>query len=66
MISYGFDLIITAIKTANKLKKMILLPISWEKVAKDSRVQGFKCLFAKDFISAFNIISISAMSFLIL
>jgi len=28
-----------------------------------SRGQGFKGLFSKDFISAFNILSISAMSF---
>ena len=31
--------------------------------SKDSRDQGFKCLFSKDFISAFNILSIFAMSF---
>jgi len=30
---------------------------------KDSRGQGFKGLFSKDFISAFNILSIFAMSF---
>jgi len=31
--------------------------------SKDSRVQGSKGLFSKDFISAFNILSTSAMSF---
>ena len=34
-----------------------------EEGAKDSRGQGFKGLFYKDFISAFYILSISAMSF---
>ncbi len=28
---------------------------SWRRGSKDSRGQGFKCLFSKDFISAFNI-----------
>ena len=28
-------------------KKEIHLPIRWEKVAKGSRIQGFKCLFLK-------------------
>jgi len=34
---------------------------SWRRGFKDSRGQGFKGLFSKDFISAFNTISISAM-----
>ncbi len=34
-----------------RLNNKVLLPISWEKVAKDSRVQGFKCLFFNRFIS---------------
>jgi hypothetical protein len=42
---------------------MVLLQLSWRRGSKDSRDQGFKGLFSKDFISAFNILSISAMSF---
>ncbi len=42
---------------------MVLLQFSWRRGPKDSRGQGFKCLFSKDLISAFNILSISAMSF---
>ena len=42
---------------------MLLLQYSWRRGSKDSRGQGFKGLFSKDFISAFNILSISAMSF---
>ncbi len=42
---------------------MVLLQFSWRRGSKDSRGQGFKCLFSKDFISVFNILSISAMSF---
>ncbi len=42
---------------------MVLLQTSWRRGSKDSRGQGFKGLFFKDFISAFNILSISAMSF---
>ena len=42
---------------------MVLLQFSWRRGSKDSRGQGFKGLFSKDFISAFNILSISAMSF---
>jgi hypothetical protein len=30
--------------------------MSWKKGAKDSRGQGFKCLFSKDFISALTIL----------
>jgi hypothetical protein len=41
----------------------VLLQFSWRRGSKDSRGQGFKCLFSKDFVSAFNILSISAMSF---
>ncbi len=44
---------------------MILLQFSWRRGSKDSRGQGFKGLFSKDFIIAFNIFSISAMSFLL-
>jgi len=40
---------------------MVLLQFSWRRGSKDSRGQGFKCFFSKDFISAFNILSISAM-----
>jgi hypothetical protein len=40
----------------------VLLQFSWRRGSKDSRGQGFKGLFSKDFISAFNILSISAMS----
>ncbi len=39
--------------------------VSWRRGSKDPRDQGFKGLFSKDFISAFNIFSISAMSFLL-
>ena len=39
----------------------ILLQFSWRRGAKDSRSQGFKVLFSKGFIIAFNIISISVM-----
>jgi len=42
---------------------LVLLQFSWRRGSKDSRGQGFKGLFSKDFISAFNILSISAMSF---
>ncbi len=41
----------------------VLLQFSWRRGSKDSRGQGFKGLFSKDFVSAFNILSISAMSF---
>jgi hypothetical protein len=40
---------------------MVLLQFSWRRGSKDSRGQGFKCLFSKDFIRAFNILSIYAM-----
>ena len=36
---------------------------SWRRGSKDARGQGFKRLFSKDFISAYNILSISEMSF---
>ncbi len=42
----------------------VLLQFSWRRGPKDSRGQGFKGLFSKDFISVFNILSIFAMSFL--
>jgi hypothetical protein len=41
----------------------VFLQFGWRKGSKDSRIQGFKGLFSKDFISAFNILSIFAMSF---
>jgi len=41
---------------------LVLLPTSWRRGSKDSRGQGFKGLFSKDFISAFNILSIAAIS----
>ena len=44
---------------------LVLLQFSWRRGSKDSRGQGFKGLFFKDFISAFNILSISAMSLLV-
>jgi hypothetical protein len=44
-------------------KSLFLLHFSWRIGSKDSRGQGLKGLFSKDFISAFNILSISAMSF---
>jgi hypothetical protein len=40
---------------------LILLQLNWRRGAKDSRVQGFFLYF----ISAFNIPSISAMTFLV-
>jgi len=40
---------------------MVLLQISWRRGSKDSRGQGFKGLFSKDIISAFNIFSLSAI-----
>jgi hypothetical protein len=43
---------------------MVLLQLTWRRESKDSRGQGLKGLFSKDFISAVNILSISAMSFL--
>jgi hypothetical protein len=43
---------------------MVLLQFSWRRGSKDSRGQGFKDLFSKDFISVFNMISISVRSFL--
>jgi len=42
---------------------VILLHLSWRRGSKDSRGQGFKGLFSKDIIIAFNILSLSAMSF---
>jgi hypothetical protein len=36
----------------------------WRRGFKDSRGQGFQGLFSKDFISAFNLLSISAMALL--
>ena len=45
------------------LSFLVLLQFSWRRGSKDSRVQGFKCLFAKDFINAFTILSIYMMSF---
>jgi len=45
------------------IKKLVLLQLSWRRGSKDSRGQGSKCLFSKYFIRAFNILSISAMSF---
>ena len=41
----------------------VLLQFSWRRGSKDSRGQGFKGLFSKDVISAFNILSISAVYF---
>jgi len=41
---------------------MVLLQFSWRRGFKDLMNQGGKGLFSKDFISAFNILSISAMS----
>jgi len=35
----------------------------WRRGVKDSRGQGFQGLFSKDFISTFNILSVSAMYF---
>jgi len=51
------------LRLVEELKHGVLLPISWEKVVQDSRGQGFKGLFSKNFISGFNILSISAISF---
>ncbi len=48
-----------------RLPNLVLLHFSWRIGSKDSRGRGFKGLFSKDFISAFNILSISAMSFLV-
>ena len=42
---------------------MVLLQFSWRRGSKDSRGQGFKGLFSKDFIIAVNTLSIPAMSF---
>ena len=43
---------------------LVLLQFSWRRGTKDSSGQGFKGLFSNDVISAFNILSIAAMSFL--
>jgi len=48
-----------------KFHFVVLLQFSWRRGFKDSGIQGFKGLLSKDFISAFNILSISAMSFLV-
>jgi len=40
-----------------------LLQFSWRRGSKDSRGQGFKGLFSKNFISAFDVFSLSAISF---
>ncbi len=58
-ISWVFPSLNTGWQYTNK----ILLQSSWTRGFKDSRGQGFKCLLYKDFISAFNILAISAMSF---
>jgi hypothetical protein len=39
----------------------VLLQFSWRRGSKDSRGQGFKGLFSKDFIRVFNILSLSAI-----
>ncbi len=39
----------------------VLLQFCWRRGSKDSRGQGFKGLFSKDFISALNILSLSAI-----
>jgi len=43
------------------LERRVLLQCSWRRGSKGSRGQGFKGLFSKDFIRAFNILSISAI-----
>ncbi|MBT8370749.1 MAG: hypothetical protein KJO34_07295, partial [Deltaproteobacteria bacterium] len=43
------------------LSHRVLLQFSWRKGSKDSRGQGVKGLFSNDFISAFNILSISEL-----
>jgi hypothetical protein len=56
-------------KDTTLIIKQVLLHFSWrrgfkpatEKADKDSRGQGVKGLFSKDFISAFDIISISVI-----
>ena len=45
------------------LKKNTSPQFSWRRGSKESRSQGFKGLFSKDFIRDFNLLSISAMSF---
>jgi hypothetical protein len=39
-------------------QNMVLLQFSWRRGSKDSGGQGFKGLFSKDFINAFNLLSI--------
>jgi len=43
---------------------MVLLQFSWRRGAKDSRGQGFKGLFSKDFISAVRTFPTFCVSFL--
>jgi hypothetical protein len=50
----------SAIKVSKSF--LVLLQFSWERGSKDSRGQGFQGLVSKDFISAFNILSISRQS----
>ena len=40
---------------------MDLLPISWEKGFKGSRILGFKCLFYRNLIIALSILSTSPL-----
>ena len=44
----------------NSFSFLVLLLISWEKGFKDSRIQGFKGLFSKDFINALSILAVIA------
>ena len=48
-----------------KVYFQVLLQFCWRRGPKDSRSQGFKGLFSKDFISAFTVLSISDMPFLV-
>jgi hypothetical protein len=62
----NFDRVFKDISISQKkqtLEMLVLLQFSWRRGSKDARGQGFKGLFSKDFISAFNILSIAAMSF---
>jgi hypothetical protein len=45
-------------------KKMLLLPIIWEKGFKDSGIQGFECMSSKDFIKAFKQVIVGNFGFL--
>ena len=64
-INYFANVLSPSFGTKYESDFKVLLPISWEKGVKDSRVQGFECLFSNDFINALSILSTSHISSMI-